>query len=82
METTKIVGKLTVESNGTIDAVTGSDGLEVINRPMGTGFPMGLVAVHDNSNTGAQASNVKFVPWEAVAGPLGLAIEPGYDGRR
>ena len=77
-----LVGKFTVEANGTIDGVTGTDGLDVINWPMGPGFPMGLVAVHDNDNSGAAASNVKFVPWEAVAGLLGLAVEPAYDVRQ
>lgn len=58
------------EGNG-IDAVTETDGIDVVNVPLGPAFPKGLLVVQDDRNdTGNQ--NFKLVPWEHVA----QAIEP------
>jgi hypothetical protein len=37
--------------------------------------------VHDGNNDGASASNVKYVPWAAVAAGLNLAANTTYDPR-
>ncbi|HKZ98479.1 MAG TPA: phytase [Thermoplasmata archaeon] len=75
------LGEFTVGSNGTIDSTEGTDGLDVTNFPLGTRFPHGLLAVHDASNSGGSASNVKFVPWAAVASGLGLVVDTTWDPR-
>jgi 3-phytase len=75
------VGSFRVEANGTIDGVTGSDGLEVTNFGMSSAFPNGLLAVHDNANDGASASNIKYVLWDPIASALGLIMDTGFDPR-
>ncbi|MBD2069025.1 phytase [Leptolyngbya sp. FACHB-671] len=65
------------EANG-IDSVDGSDGLDVINVPLGPNFLSGLLVVHDQQNEPAliveddgelvnASGNFKFVPWKNVA---------------
>ncbi len=75
------VGKVQVVSNGGIDSVSGIDGLDVTNFPMGPGFTQGLFTVHDGDNAGASASNVKYVPWASIAAALGLSVNTTYDPR-
>jgi 3-phytase len=55
-----------VGANGTIDAVTGTDGLDVTSLNAGTQFEQGLLVVHDETNPGGATSNLKFVPLSAV----------------
>jgi 3-phytase len=76
------LGSFEVGANGSIDAVSGSDGLDVTNFPLGSGFPSGLLVVHDNANSGAAASNHKFVRWESVANALNLRVDTSRDPRR
>jgi 3-phytase len=56
----KIIGR------GTIDAVTGTDGLDVTTQNAGPGFVKGLLVVHDESNSGGRTSNLKYVSLSAV----------------
>ena len=56
------VKTFSVVANGTIDAVTGTDGLDVTSRSAGPGFESGMLVVHDESNTGGTTSNLKYVP--------------------
>lgn len=75
------LGNFRIVANGTIDEVTGTDGLDVTNFPLGGGFARGLFVAHDASNSGATASNCKYVPWESIAGALGLTIDTSWDPR-
>jgi myo-inositol-hexaphosphate 3-phosphohydrolase len=82
------------EANG-IDSVDGSDGLDVINVPLGSDFLSGLLVVHDQQNEPAliveddgelvnASGNFKFVPWKNVASsfPVPLDIDTSsYDPR-
>jgi 3-phytase len=53
-------------SAGSIDAVTGTDGIDVVGVPMGPSFPYGFFIAQDSANdTGNQ--NFKMIPWENVA---------------
>lgn len=63
------VGRFEVAATGTIDAVTGTDGLDARSGPVGP-FPEGLVVVQDDRNEGAQ--NFKLVDWREVRRALGL----------
>ncbi|MGX5714762.1 phytase [Arthrobacter sp. MAHUQ-56] len=60
------VKKFSVGANGTIDAVTSTDGVDVTSKNVGTQFPNGLLVVHDDVNTGGTTSNLKYVPLENV----------------
>ena len=60
------IKKLKVGGNGDIDAVTGTDGLDVTALNAGPEFEQGLLVVHDESNKGGETSNLKYIPLEAV----------------
>jgi 3-phytase len=62
------IKKFRVGSNGTIDAVTGTDGIDVTTLNAGPQFEQGLLVVHDETNTGGTTSNLKYVPLSAVLG--------------
>jgi 3-phytase len=62
-------GRFEVAATGTIDAVTGTDGLDARSGPIGP-FPEGLVVVQDDRNEGAQ--NFKLVDWREVRRALAL----------
>ena len=57
-----------------IDAVTGTDGIDVTTASLGPAFPNGVFVAQDDSNdTGNQ--NFKLVPWERII-PVGGGGEP------
>lgn len=78
------------------DSVEESDGADVVNVPLGSQFPSGLLVVQDGSNEPAVvvnddgelenvSSNFKFVPWENVANAFStpLAIDTtSFDPRK
>lgn len=63
-----------------IDGVQHSDGAAVVNVPLGRAFPKGLFVTQDGEETPGDAerepTNFKLVPWERIAGPLGLRVDP------
>ncbi|HYO68377.1 MAG TPA: phytase [Archangium sp.] len=59
-------GSFNVAQDGGIDAVDRPRHVVVTNRSL-TGFPLGLVAVHDSTNTTGGNENFKLVPWQAIA---------------
>ena len=61
---------------GAADAVDESDGAAVMGVPLGSTFSQGLLVVHDGDDEpGEDATNFKYVRWQDVAEPLGLAID-------
>lgn len=74
--------RFTIGSQGSIDEVTVTDGLDVTNFPLGPGFPSGLLVAHDAENAGASASNHKLVPFERIATALGLTMDTEWDPRQ
>lgn len=68
-----------VDGNG-VDAVTGTDGIDVTNFGVGGPFPQGFFVTQDTKNdVGNQ--NFKLVPWQAIAAayPQQLLVDPAYD---
>lgn len=72
------LGSFIAGDNGEIDQVNESDGLDVINVPVGSAFPSGLLVLQDGANDPQNvaedeeelennSTNFKFVPWESVA---------------
>jgi myo-inositol-hexaphosphate 3-phosphohydrolase/phosphodiesterase/alkaline phosphatase D-like protein len=94
--TNEYLGSFVISDNGAIDQANESDGLDVLNVPLGSAFPNGLVVVQDGANDPQNAieddeqlennsTNFKFVPWESVANafPNPLAIDPvSFDPRQ
>lgn len=66
-----------------VDAVSGSDGIDVTNVNLGPTFPQGVFVAQDTTNDGGN-QNFKLVPWPAIAqaGSPPLSIDPSWDPRR
>lgn len=61
------IGSFKIGAGNGIDAVTGTDGLEVTSVSMGQEFPGGLVVVQDDENTDPdEPQNFKLIPWATV----------------
>lgn len=58
--------KFSIGAKGTVDAVTGTDGVDVTALNAGPQFESGLLVVHDEVNTDGTSSNLKYVPLEAI----------------
>jgi 3-phytase len=58
--------KFSIGANGTVDAVTRTDGLDVTPLNAGPQFENGLLVVHDEENTGSTSSNLKYIPLSSV----------------
>jgi 3-phytase len=64
-------GRFRVEDGPTVDGVSGTDGIDALGGPVGTGFPEGLVVVQDDINDrGTQ--NFKYIDWRDIRAALGL----------
>ena len=64
-----------VETEG-IDAVSGTDGLDVTPFALGEAFPDGVLVVQDDLNINPQSTqNFKLVSWRTIADALGLTID-------
>jgi 3-phytase len=63
-------GRFVVQA-GTIDGVTGTDGLDALGGPVGDAFPEGVVVIQDDVNdVGTQ--NFKYVDWRDIRAALAL----------
>jgi len=63
-----------------IDAVSDTDGIEVVNLGLGSAFPSGVFLAQDGSNSGGN-QNFKLVPWQTIANSVTppLPIDTLYD---
>lgn len=76
------VGTFAVVESATVDAVSGSDGLDVTNFPLGTAFPNGVFVTQDDLNLNPAANqNFKLVDWGTIAEALGLQVDTTFDPR-
>ena len=58
------INSFNIVGNGSIDAVTDTDGVDVVNNNLGPLFPKGMLVVQDGSNDGEgsiRKQNFKFV---------------------
>jgi len=69
-----------IAAGTSIDAVTGTDGIDVINVSLGPVAPAGLFVAQDGFNS-PENQNFKLVPWDAIAGSgdTPLAIDTAWD---
>jgi 3-phytase len=58
----------TIVASGSVDGVTGTDGVAVTRADLGPLYPDGLLVAHDTSNSGASVSNFKYVDGGVVLG--------------
>jgi 3-phytase len=64
------VGTFVIGAGHGIDAVEGTDGIDVTSAPLGPAFPQGLFVAQDGVNDRGN-QNFKLVPWEAIANAVG-----------
>jgi 3-phytase len=60
------IKSFSLAASGTVDAVTGTDGVDVTTLNAGPPFEEGLLVVHDDTNTGGTTSNLKYVPLSSI----------------
>lgn len=76
------IGTFIVAGNATVDRVSGTDGIDVTNFPLGDAFPEGLFVAQDDENTRPDGNqNFKLVSWEDIAEVLGLTSDTAFDPR-
>ncbi len=76
------VGTIQIVEVPGVDAVSGTDGLDVTNFPLGSAFPQGLLVVQDDLNIDPEETqNFKLVDWAAVAEVLNLTLDTTFDPR-
>lgn len=77
------VGTFAVVENDMVDAVSGSDGLDVTNFGLGDAFPAGVFVTQDDLNLNPDENqNFKLVSWQVIADALGLMVDNMFDPRR
>lgn len=70
------IGTFRVVETDTVDAVSGTDGLDVTSVAVSDAFPEGLLVVQDDLNINPQATqNFKLISWSSIAEALGLNPE-------
>ena len=70
------VERFSIGGNGGIDAVSNTDGIDATSADAGPGFAHGLLVAHDAANSGANASNLKYVPLEQILDLTSRSISP------
>jgi myo-inositol-hexaphosphate 3-phosphohydrolase len=77
------LGAFAIPTANGIDAVTGTDGIDVTNFGVGGPFPQGFFITQDHVNdTGNQS--FKLVPWQNIAAAYApaLLVDAAYDPRK
>jgi 3-phytase len=70
------IGTFRIVETDSVDAVSGTDGLDVTPFALGDAFPDGVLVVQDDLNIDPQSTqNFKLVSWEAIADALGLTVD-------
>lgn len=70
------IGTFRIVETDAIDAVSGTDGLDVTPYALGDAFPDGVLVVQDDLNINPQSTqNFKLVSWRDIAEMLGLTID-------
>lgn len=73
------IGRFVILETDTVDAVSGTDGIEVTNLALGDSFPEGVFIVQDDLNLNPDGNqNFKLISWRLIADQLGLVVEPMY----
>jgi 3-phytase len=75
------LGTFAIGDGPATDKVDSTDGVDVINVPMGSMFPNGLLVTQDGKNQPEGGTNFKFTPWERVATGLGLQVDTSGNPR-
>ncbi len=73
------VGRFVIIETDAVDAVSGSDGLDVVNLGLNDAFPDGMLVVQDDLNLNPDGNqNFKLVSWTDIALALELLTDNSY----
>lgn len=82
------IGSFKIGAGNGVDAVSGQDGIEVTNFPLGAAFPQGLFVSQDHANTNggngnSGNQNYKYAGWGAIANAFSppLLVDTLFDPR-
>ena len=76
------VFRIVADAEAGIDGVSETDGIDVTSANLGPSFPHGVFIAQDGRNiTPSERQNFKLVPWERIAGVMGLETGSGYNPR-
>lgn len=76
------VGSFQVKATDAVDAVSGTDGIDLTNFPLGDVFPEGVFVAQDDLNLSPNDNqNFKLVSWGEIARALNLRIDTSWDPR-
>jgi hypothetical protein len=70
------VRSFSIAGNGTVDSVTGTDGIDAVVGNFGPGFEDGIFVAHDESNRDGSSSNLKYVPLQQIVSSSAGAAPP------
>jgi len=73
------VATFEISAGETIDNVTNTDGIDVINLALGNDFPAGLFVAQDNNGTEDGRQNFKLVSWAVIAEATGLTTDTRWE---
>ncbi|MDX2078744.1 MAG: phytase [bacterium] len=77
-----LIGVFSVIEGGNADGISGTDGIDVTNFPLGDAFPTGVFVAQDDLNINPDDNqNFKLVSWGDIASALGLAVDVTFDPR-
>ncbi|MBN2846029.1 MAG: phytase [Deltaproteobacteria bacterium] len=81
--TNEYVTTFAIEAENDIDAVSTTDGIDVVNIFLNDDFPEGVFVAQDNNNSKGEHQNFKLVPWESIANSANppLVIDLSWDPR-
>lgn len=78
-----LIGVFSVIDGTTADGISGTDGIDVTNFPLGDAFPTGVFVAQDDLNINPEDNqNFKLVSWDDIANALGLEIDTTLDPRK
>lgn len=66
LATGSFIKNFSIGANGSIDAVSETDGISVYYGNFNTTFPQGIFVAHDADNSGGSTSNLKYVPLHTI----------------
>ncbi len=76
----KLLAIIDPVASAEIDDVSDTDGIDVVNSPLGDRFPAGLFIAQDGQ-TPSRRQNFKLYDWRAIAGDA-LLVDPSWQPRR
>lgn len=73
------VATFEIAAGETVDKVTNTDGIDVVNLALGDAFPGGLFVAQDSDGAEDGRQNFKLVSWAVIAEAAGLTVDTSWE---